>query len=136
MQRLTRRADFLQAARGRRFAMPGLVLQMAARPQDPDGPMRVGFTVSRKVGNAVRRNRARRRLKEAAARVMPRAGLPGHDYVVIGRQGTLTRPFALLLSDMEQALARVHRSPARTGARRRRSPPPGSADPFPSADGA
>ncbi len=114
MERLKRRAEYLRAARGRRFAMPGLVLQMTKRPDSEAGPFRVGFTVSRKVGNAVKRNRARRRLKEAAREVMPRYGLPGRDYVVIGRAGTLTRPFALLLADMERALAKVHGSrPAR-----------------------
>lgn len=126
MQRLKRRADFLKAtARGRRFATPGLVLQMVARADDPAGPVRVGFTVSRKVGNAVQRNRARRRLKAAAEQVLPRAGLPGHDYVVIGRLGTLSRPFALLVADLEQALARVHQPPRRSGGapRRRRGKP-------------
>ncbi len=118
IDRLTKRAEFLQAARGKRAAMPGLVLQMrvrspvnartsASQGHDPD-PCRVGFTVTKKVGNAVVRNRAKRRLRAAAEAILPRYGLPGRDYVVIGRAGTLTRPFALLLGDLERALAKVH----------------------------
>ncbi|MEP0068545.1 ribonuclease P protein component [Pyruvatibacter sp.] len=109
IERLKKRADFLQAARGKRAAMPGLVLQM--RPyleKDGDSPFRVGFTVTKKVGNAVVRNRAKRRLRAAAEAMLPRYGLPGRDYVVIGRAGTLSRPFALLLGDLERALAKVH----------------------------
>jgi len=123
IDRLTKRAEFLQAARGKRAAMPGLVLQMRLHPvsdsrkaasQAPDAqasapsPCRVGFTVTKKVGNAVVRNRAKRRLRAAAEAILPRYGLPGRDYVVIGRAGTLTRPFALLLGDLERALAKVH----------------------------
>lgn len=137
MQRLTRRADFLRAAaRGRRFAAPGLVLQMVESQERPAAPFRVGFTVSKKVGNAVKRNRARRRLKEAAALVLPRAGLPGRDYVVIGRLATLTRPFALLLADLEQALAKVHQPPKRPGGPPRREGRGGASGSTPSADGA
>ncbi len=66
--------------------------------------MRVGFTVSRKVGNAVARNRARRRLRAAVDRVMPTRARPGYDFVVIGRAGTLTRPFDSLVGDLTTAL--------------------------------
>lgn len=69
--------------------------------------MRVGFTVSRKVGNAVARNRARRRLRAAVDRVMPTRARPGHDFVVIGRAGTLTRPFDSLVGDLTTALHRL-----------------------------
>lgn len=75
-------------------------------PSGQDG-LRVGFTVSRKVGNAVKRNRARRRLKAAAEQIMPVHAAPGYDYVVIGRQETLVRPFALLLQDLQAALKRL-----------------------------
>lgn len=117
IERLKKRADFLQAARGRRAAMPGLVLQMRSRRATDDAkdagsePFRVGFTVTKKVGNAVVRNRAKRRLRAAAEAILPRYGLPGRDYVVIGRAGTLSRPFALLLGDLERALAKVHGRP-------------------------
>jgi len=118
IERLTKRAEFLQAARGKRAAMPGLVLQMRLHaasdsrksdaPDHEPAPCRVGFTVTKKVGNAVVRNRAKRRLRAVAEAILPRYGLPGRDYVVIGRAGTLTRPFALLLGDLERALAKVH----------------------------
>ena len=71
--------------------------------------MRVGFTASRKVGNAVIRNRAKRRLRAAAARVLPQAGRPRTDYVLIARAGTARRPFASLIADLEAALRRVGR---------------------------
>jgi ribonuclease P protein component len=111
--RLKRRAEFLRVAGGRRKAVtPGLILQALERPREDaamlnadnnDAP-RVGFTASRKVGIAVARNRARRRLKAAAAQVMPRHAAPGHDYVVIARIETLKRPFPALLGDFEAAL--------------------------------
>lgn len=111
LERLKRRPDFLRvAATRRKFVAPGLILQ--ARRQEPaaaDGePVpRVGFTVSRKVGNAVARNRARRRLRAAAEAVMTRHASPGEDYVLIGRAGTLTRPFAALVADLEAGLRRL-----------------------------
>lgn len=112
---LTRRRDFLSCAKGRRHAAPGLILQARRRTAGESaetGP-RVGYTCSKKVGNAVARNRAKRRLREAARAVIPRTGQPGWDYVLIGRQGaTAAREFALLVADLETALARVH-APAR-----------------------
>lgn len=110
MERLRKRPDFLKAAKGRRWATASLVLQ--ARRRRDDGPIRVGFTTSRKVGGAVARNRARRRLREAARKVIPRHGRPGYDYVLIGRRDTLTRDFAGMLDDLETALDRVHRERA------------------------
>ena len=106
LPRLKRRADFLRvAAANRKCATPGLVLQAAA--SEAGAAPRVGFTVSRKVGDAVRRNRARRRLRAAADRLMPACAAPGRDYVIIGRAATLERPFEALLGDLEQALARL-----------------------------
>ena len=103
--RLTRRAEFLRAAaQGRKCSTPGLVLQAATAAE---GDLRVGFTCSKKVGNAVARNRARRRLKAAAAELMPAAAASGYDYVLIGRTETLKRPYALLLQDLRLALKRV-----------------------------
>ncbi len=106
------RADFLRVAAARRSAAaPGLVVQAALRPKPPDGvaAIRVGFTASRKVGNAVARNRAKRRLRAAAAAVLPRQGRPGTDYVLIARSGTAGRAYAALLADLETAVRRVDR---------------------------
>jgi len=109
--RLKRRAEFLKVARvGRKWAAPGLVLQAFDRGAG-DEEIRAGFTVSRKVGNAVVRNRARRRLKAAAEKVLGDHGLAGHDYVLIGRQGTLTRSFPDLVADLRKALDRTARGP-------------------------
>lgn len=103
--RLLARAEFLRAASaGKKAAQPGLVLQALAAP---DRPMRVGFTVTKKVGNAVVRNRARRRLRAAADAVLRETPAAGWDLVLIGRAGTLDRPFPLLCADLEAALART-----------------------------
>ena len=124
--RLKTRPQFLKVAAAKhKWATPGLVLQAARRrrgenraapevpetlTKDPGEPdVRVGFTVTRRVGNAVVRNRAKRRLRAAAAEVFPRLGRSGTDYVVIGRLGTLDRPFPDLLKDLEQAIARLDR---------------------------
>lgn len=104
--RLKRRAEFLAVAAGRRrYVAPGLILQAALCPGA--AKPRVGFTASKKVGMAVARNRARRRLRAAAERVIGGHGAPGHDYVLIAREATVTRPFAALLGDLETALKQV-----------------------------
>ena len=88
--------------------MPGFVLQVAATPADLTLPaIRVGFTVSRKVGNAVVRNRVRRRLREAARMVIPGQARPDLDYVLVGRQGAIARDFAALRHELLEALRRV-----------------------------
>jgi ribonuclease P protein component len=107
LTRLKRRAEFLRVAGGRRkWAAPGLVLQARRREAEENG-IRIGFTASRKVGGAVLRNRARRRLKAAAEQVMTRHAAPATDYVLIARADTATRPFAALLADLETALKRL-----------------------------
>ena len=106
LQRLVKRSDFLRAARGKSVVTPGFILQMRTRA-DRDGPMRVGFTCSKKVGTAVARNRAKRRLREVARLVLPQHGHPGTDYVLVGRaQVTATRPFSTMLDDLRAAVAR------------------------------
>lgn len=88
--------------------MPGFVLQVAPAPTDPaPATARVGFTVSRKVGNAVVRNRVRRRLREIARLVIPAQGRPDLDYVLVGRQGALRRDFDTLRAELVEALKRV-----------------------------
>jgi ribonuclease P protein component len=105
-ERLKRRAEFLRVAgRGRKAPMPGLVLQALARGDD--GPARIGFTVTRKVGNAVVRNRARRRLKEAARLLLRDHPVSGVDLVLIGRDKTRARPFLALREDLRRALAKA-----------------------------
>jgi ribonuclease P protein component len=115
--RLTRRAEFLHAAaKGRKAPMPGLVLQVL--PRNDNGPVRLGFTVTKKIGNAVIRNRTRRRLKEAARLVLAQHPVSGVDLVLIGREGTAKRDFVTLQDDLRRALARALRSEpaARPGA--------------------
>jgi ribonuclease P protein component len=108
--RLKRRAEFLRVAgKGRKSVTPGLILQALRRSPggEPGAILRVGFTASRKVGIAVERNRARRRLRAAMDRVMPLHAVEGHDYVLVARAETIRRPFAALLSDLEAALKQV-----------------------------
>ena len=103
--RLKRRAEFLRvASRGRKAAVHGLVLQALARGDD--GPARIGFTVTKKVGNAVIRNRTRRRLKEAARLLLRESPVSGVDLVVIGRDTTRARPFLDLIDDLRRALVK------------------------------
>jgi len=110
MERLRQRTDFLAVAAGARAPVSGFVLQALDRRKD--GPVRVGFTVSKKVGNAVERNRVRRRLREMVRLAPPSGMQPGYDYVLIGRRRALDLPFHRLLEDFNQALGRVHTAPA------------------------
>lgn len=109
---LTKRADFQRASRAAHVAKPGFVLQMRRRRADEPCPpeiVRVGFTCSKKVGNAVARNRAKRRLREVARLALTDQGQPGHDYVLIGRKGaTADLPFAQLQADFGAALNVLH----------------------------
>ena len=104
--RLKLRAEFQRAAaKGRKAPMPGVVLQALAR--DDTGPARLGFTVTKKIGNAVVRNRTRRRLKEAARLVLADRLVAGVDLVLIGRAGTAARDFAALQDDIRRAMAKA-----------------------------
>ncbi|HET6519353.1 MAG TPA: ribonuclease P protein component [Geminicoccaceae bacterium] len=113
--RLKRRREFLAVAgQGRRWVTPAFVLQAGRRParggDDAEAAGReigIGFTASRRVGKAVERNRARRRLREAMRRVLPGPARPGFDYVVVARPEALSRPFASLLDELRTALARA-----------------------------
>jgi len=108
--RLKQRADFLQAQRGVRKVVGALTLEICSTPPEKavrDG-FRIGFTASRKVGNAVARNRARRRLRAVAAVLLPQSAKEGTDYVLIARRTTLSRPYQLLLDDLATALRAAH----------------------------
>ena len=115
LPRLRQRSDFLRVARHcRKWAAPGLVLQASRRSPEPDDAgktgeqsVRVGFTVTKKLGNAVIRNRIRRRLRAAADQIMPAYAKRGYDYVVIGRAQTLSLSFSALMDDLETALRRT-----------------------------
>jgi ribonuclease P protein component len=102
--RLKQRAEFLAVAKGTKAPVGGLVLQIL--PRNDQSAARLGFTVTKKVGNAVVRNRTRRRLKEAARLVLAETPVVGHDLVLVGRASTRGRPFPALMDDLRQALRR------------------------------
>ena len=116
--RLKRRAEFLQvAAANRKWVAPGLILQVRRQPSTESEshdapraaalePVRVGFTASRKVGNAVARNRARRRLRSVAREVLSHAE-PGNDFVLIARPATVVRDYQALVTDLVAGLKRL-----------------------------
>ena len=107
-QVLTKRRDFIAASHGRRQGTPGIHLQ-GRRRDDGSDLMRVGYTCSKKVGNAVARNRAKRRLREVARLILPAHGRPGWDYVLVGRPDTTAAlPFLQLQRDLIRALDKVH----------------------------
>lgn len=105
---LRHRPEFLRAASARRQGAGGFLLQARNRNDGAPG-VQVGFTASKKIGNAVFRNRAKRRLREVARAVLPHLAQPGWDYVLVARPGvTVDRPFAQLLADLEAALRAIH----------------------------
>ena len=109
MERLRKRAEFLRAAQGVRRVEGAITLEICKAPEIPEGLWRVGFTASRKVGNAVARNRAKRRLRAAASQLLPLLAREGHDYVLVARASTGTRAFDGLLADVTAALNAAHR---------------------------
>jgi ribonuclease P protein component len=111
MDRLRQRADFLAVADGARANSAAFVVQ--ARRRDDNGPIRVGFTVTRKNGTATERNRIRRRLRELVKRLDVISMRPHSDYVLVGRRAALTRDFATMLDDLRSALDRLDRQPER-----------------------
>jgi ribonuclease P protein component len=109
MDRLRQRADFLAVANGARANSSAFTVQ--GRRRDDQGPVRVGFTVTKKNGTATERNRIRRRLRELVKRLDVITMRPHHDYVLVGRRDALTRDFAAMLEDLRSALARLDRAP-------------------------
>ncbi|MHA6723591.1 ribonuclease P protein component [Sphingomonas sp. RS2018] len=107
---MTQRADYLKANAGRRAAMPGFVL--LARPRgDDDSTMRIGITVSKKVGGSVVRSRMKRRFRELARALLREHGVPGADHVLIGRASGIERDWAALQADFVKACGKVAREP-------------------------
>jgi ribonuclease P protein component len=113
-QRLTRRAEFLDAAKGKRFHSRCFSLQAARRQPGPSGEdqaaalPRFGFTVTKKIGKAVVRNRIRRRLKEALRLAPDLSARPGHDYVIVARPAALGQSFSALQDELARAIAGIH----------------------------
>ena len=103
-----------------RRTTPGITLEVCPTPQArvSDGALRVGFTASKKIGGAVVRNRAKRRLRAVAATTLPLCGVVGTDYVLVARRETVTRPFDALIADLVEALRAAHVKLGRTGERR------------------
>ena len=111
IETLRNRPDFLRAASARRQGTAGFLLQARRRAEAEAAPdlIRVGYTCSKKIGNAVVRNRAKRRLRALVREIMPALGRAGWDYVLVGRpNATVTRDFAALKQDLTEAIARVH----------------------------
>ncbi|ANP45149.1 ribonuclease P protein component [Candidatus Viadribacter manganicus] len=118
LQHLTKRAQFLFVRAGFRASRPGVLVE--ARRREEAGAIGVGFTASKKVGGAVERNRAKRRLREAARRLLPEHGLAGVDYVLVARQQTPSAPWPALLDDLGNALIRLRAD--LEGAKRAKAP--------------
>jgi ribonuclease P protein component len=112
MDRLRQRADFLAVANGARISAAAFVVQ--SRRRDDDGPIRVGFTVTKKNGTATERNRIRRRLRELVKRLDTVSMRPHSDYVLVGRRAALTCDFSGMLEDLRSALHRMDRQPLRS----------------------
>lgn len=127
MDRLRQRADFLAVANGARVNSSAFVLQ--SRRRDDNGPIRIGFTVTKKNGTATERNRIRRRLRELVKRLDPVSMPAHHDYVLVGRRDALSRDFATMLDDLRAAFTRPARQAAK-GRGKDLGPNPGN-DPGP-----
>jgi ribonuclease P protein component len=119
--RLKKRAEFQRVSRGSRWQTEGFALQAVKRGEPSAAGPRIGFTATRKTGDAVERNRLRRRLKEALRLAEKLDAKPDHDYVLIARRGALSRPFELLRADLNRAFAAIHVRGARASSDRDRT---------------
>lgn len=107
LEHLRKRSEFLRVTKGcDSWVTPAFIIQLYKRA--PEGPFRYGITASRKVGGAVERNRAKRRLRALLRQVLPLLGSPGNDYVLIARKEVLRRDFFLMCQEFEHALAKLH----------------------------
>lgn len=106
-ERLRKRADFLRAGRGARFFSDTLAIQFAEGAREADQPPRIGLTITKKVGNAVVRNRIRRRLRETLRLAPQLETRPGGDYVLVARREALSKPFAALMAEVQRAVRKV-----------------------------
>jgi ribonuclease P protein component len=120
MERLKRRTDFRAAASGMRAQSSAFALQAHRRADDDSA--RVGFTVSRQVGNAVERNRVRRRLRELVRQARPGSLHTGHDYVLVGRRTALAAPFGKMMQELDAVLDRIHARERQGGGGARKRP--------------
>jgi ribonuclease P protein component len=126
MDRLRQRADFLAVANGARANSSAFVLQSFDRQslgrqsldRNDSGPIRIGFTVTKKNGNAPQRNRIRRRLRELVKRLDPVLMQPHHDYVLVGRRDALSRDFTAMLDDLRIAFTKPVRHTAKARGRK------------------
>ena len=117
--RLKKRAEFLRVAKGRRFFTPAFALQASRRSGAADAEAaRFGFTITKKTGNAVERNRMRRRLREVLKCAPAMDAKPGCDYVIVAQRMALARPFTALVADIERAVAEIN---AKLGIQRQQS---------------
>lgn len=108
---LKKRSDFLRIAAAReKWISPAMIVQMCKKPENEQSDIRIGYTASKKVGNAVIRNRAKRRLREAAKQVLAKGARNDHDYVIIARREITARPFKELIRDLKWSLKRLHDS--------------------------
>lgn len=115
---LKKRSDFLRVAGAqKKWITPGFIVQISKQPDDVDENLRVGFTASKKVGNAVKRSRAKRRLRETARQILETKGKNGHDYVLIARREVLNKPFKELIRDLKWSLKRLHDNNHKNGER-------------------
>lgn len=109
IKRLLKRSDFLAcAASGRKWVRPSFVLQLKIRAETAEAEPRLGFTTTKRLGNAVVRNRIRRRLREAARLALPKLALPHYDYVLIGRPDAATIDFAALQREIAEGMRKLH----------------------------